>query len=157
MIKVTVLRNDIEQRAEYEREQFSASKIMTIQTLEQAQKDGVAPWDDLVWQNHHVVVYRDRYPVTRGHLLFVPKESTPSSISEAMTAALWEGNSMINAGECEGFNIGFNSGQTAGQTVMYPHIHLIPRRTGDCADPTGGVRGVIFGQQNYRAAGYQQP
>jgi diadenosine tetraphosphate (Ap4A) HIT family hydrolase len=40
---------------------------------------------------------------------------------------------------------------------MYPHVHLIPRRTGDCADPTGGVRGVIFGQQNYKATGYQQP
>ena len=34
MIKVSVLRNDIEQRAEYEREQFSANKIMTIQTLD---------------------------------------------------------------------------------------------------------------------------
>lgn len=157
MIKVTVLRNDIEQRAEYEREQFSVSKDMTIQTLEQAQKDKVAPWDDLVWQDFHVAVYRDRYPVTRGHLLFVPKENTPGLVREAMTSALWEGNRMVDAGECEGFNIGFNSGRVAGQTVMYPHIHLIPRRTGDCADPTGGVRGVIFGQQNYKAAGYQQP
>jgi hypothetical protein len=34
---------------------------------------------------------------------------------------------------------------------------LIPRRHGDCADPVGGVRGVISGQANYKAAGYQQP
>jgi len=36
-------------------------------------------------------------------------------------------------------------------------VHLIPRKHGDCADPTGGVRGVIFGQQNYKTAGYQKP
>ena len=41
MIKVSVLRNDIELRAEYEREQSSVSKAMTIQTLEQAQKEAV--------------------------------------------------------------------------------------------------------------------
>ena len=78
-------------------------------------------------------------------------------IREAMTSALWEGNRMVDAGECEGYNVGINIGKVAGQTVMYPHVHLIPRKMGDCADPTGGVRGVIFGQQNYKAAGYQQP
>ena len=157
MIKVSVLRNDIELRAEYEREQSSVSKAMTIQTLEQAQKEKIAPWDNLVWQDLHIAVYRDRYPVTRGHLLFVPKENTPAMIREAMTSALWEGNRMVDAGECEGYNVGINIGKVAGQTVMYPHVHLIPRKMGDCADPTGGVRGVIFGQQNYKAAGYQQP
>jgi diadenosine tetraphosphate (Ap4A) HIT family hydrolase len=40
---------------------------------------------------------------------------------------------------------------------MYPHVHLIPRRAGDCSDPTGGVRGVIPAQQNYRTGAYQQP
>ena len=78
-------------------------------------------------------------------------------IREAFASALFEGNHMVDAGECEGYNIGINMGATAGQTVMYPHVHLIPRRTGDCADPTGGVRGVIFGQANYKAGGYQKP
>jgi ATP adenylyltransferase len=32
---------------------------------------------------------------------------------------------------------------------MYPHIHLIPRTDGDCADPRGGVRGVIPEKQKY--------
>jgi len=34
---------------------------------------------------------------------------------------------------------------------------MIPRRQGDCEDPTGGVRGVIAAQQNYRKAEYQKP
>ena len=158
MINVSVLNNDIEQRAQEERTMSKfAKKTAPSQTLEEAQKAGIAPWDDLVWQDFHVAVYRDRFPVTRGHLLFVPKENTAGLIREAITSALWEGDRMIAAGECEAYNVGINMGKAAGQTVMYPHIHLIPRRTGDCADPTGGVRGVIFGQQNYKAAGYQQP
>ena len=126
-------------------------------TLEEAQQQGMIPWTNLVWQDFHVAVYRDNYPVTRGHLLFVPKYQDPSMIREAFASALFEGNRMVDAGECEGYNIGINVGASAGQTVMYPHVHLIPRRTGDCADPTGGVRGVIFGQANYRAGGYQIP
>ena len=156
MRKVTKLNNNIERRAEGERVSLKPLSVSTL-TLEQAQKNGIAPWDDLVWRDFHVAVYRDRFPVTRGHLLFVPTENSPGLIREAMTSALWEGNRMVESGDCEGYNIGLNMGKAAGQTVMYPHIHLIPRKMGDCADPTGGVRGVIFGQQNYKAAGYQQP
>ena len=125
--------------------------------LFRSQKDKVAPWDLLVWQDFHVAVYQDRFPVTKGHLLFVPKYNTPGVIKEALASALFEGNRIVDAGECDAFNVGLNIGKAAGQTVMYPHVHLIPRRLGDCANPTGGVRGVIFGQQNYRATGYKQP
>ncbi len=45
--------------------------------------------------------------------------------------------------DVQGFNIGINDGTAAGQTVMHAHIHIIPRREGDVADPRGGVRGVI--------------
>lgn len=152
------LNNDIERRVDVEKAQSKTRTVsLTTLTLKEAQKTGVAPWDDLVQEDFHVVVYRDRFPVTRGHLLFVPVEDTPGLIREAMASAMIEGNRMVDARECEGYNVGINMGRVAGQTVMYPHVHLIPRRMGDCADPTGGVRGVIFGQQNYKAAGYQQP
>lgn len=119
--------------------------------LEQSQ----APWDDLVREDFHVSVFRDRYPVTRGHLLFVPKYNTPEVLQDAFYSAQLEGRRMVEAGECTGFNIGLNWGQSAGQTVMYPHVHLIPRRDGDCPDPTGGVRGVVWGQANYRSTAYR--
>lgn len=45
--------------------------------------------------------------------------------------------------QVQGFNVGINSGQVAGQTVFHCHVHLIPRRAGDLADPRGGVRAVI--------------
>ena len=42
-----------------------------------------------------------------------------------------------------------NSGSSAGQTIFHAHIHLIPRRVGDLANPRGGVRGVIPNKQSY--------
>ena len=48
-----------------------------------------------------------------------------------------------------GFNVGVNCGLSAGQTIMHAHIHLIPRREGDIANPRGGVRGVIPAKMNY--------
>lgn len=132
---------------------------MRYETLESAQAAGVAPWDLVVdrLSDFHVAVFQDRYPVAHGHLLFVPQYNTDAVIDDCFETALREGRRMVAAGECDAFNIGINMGQAAGQTVMYPHVHLIPRRHGDCADPIGGVRGVILGQANYKAAGYQLP
>jgi diadenosine tetraphosphate (Ap4A) HIT family hydrolase len=128
-------------------------------TLTEAQAAGVAPWDLVVDRltAFSVAVFQDRYPVTTGHLLFVPQYNTDTVIMECLKSAMQEGRRMVAAGECDAFNIGINMGEAAGQTVMYPHVHLIPRRHGDCADPIGGVRGVVFGQANYKAVGYQQP
>ena len=49
----------------------------------------------------------------------------------------------------DGFNVGFNNGDAAGQTVPHLHVHVIPRYSGDVADPRGGVRHVIPGKGNY--------
>lgn len=125
--------------------------------LEQAQQQGIVPWDDIAWEDFHVVVYRDRYPVTPGHLLFVPRYNTVSTINEAVFSAIVLGNKMVAEHECDGFNVGINLGEAAGQTVMYPHVHLIPRRHGDCADPVGGVRSVVAGQANYKKHDYKNP
>ncbi len=133
--------------------------MIRYETLEQAQQAKVAPWDLEVERlsDFHVAVFRDRYPVARGHLLFVPQYNTDDVIRDCFETAMREGRRMVDAGECDAFNVGINIGAAAGQTVMYPHVHLIPRRSGDCADPVGGVRGVISGQANYKAGGYQQP
>lgn len=121
-----------------------------IVTLKDAQAAGIAPWDDVVRQDFHVMVYRDRYPVTEGHLLFVPTYIANGVIEDCFADALRWGQDQVEAGEWDGFNIGINWGEAAGQTVMYPHVHLIPRRTGDMPDPRGGVRHVIPERGNYK-------
>ena len=127
--------------------------------LDKARADGVAPWTDLVAElsDFHVAVFRDRFPVTRGHLLFVPRYHTQGTIRDCFDSAMQVGYSMMTRKECDAFNVGMNFGEAAGQTVMYPHVHLIPRRTGDCNDPVGGIRAVIAGQANYKTPQYQQP
>lgn len=126
-------------------------------TLEEARSKGIAPWDDLTLDLDDVKVFRDRYPVTPGHRLFVPKNNTQDNIIECFRQAYKYGDALVRNGGCEGFNVGMNIGKSAGQTVMYPHVHCILRRAGDCEDPIGGVRGVIPGQANYKKEGYKNP
>ena len=51
--------------------------------------------------------------------------------------------------EPQGFNIGVNCEEAGGQTIFHAHIHIIPRYTGDAANPRGGVRNIIPGKGNY--------
>ena len=133
--------------------------MISYASLKSAQDAKVAPWTNLVSEmsNTHVAVFRDAYPVTEGHLLFVPRTNTDESIVVAMGLALLTGRQMVQNNQCDAFNLGLNMGTAAGQTVMYPHVHLIPRIHGDTADPVGGVRGVIPGQANYKTDSYQLP
>lgn len=127
------------------------------QNLRQAQIEGLVPWTDKIMDLHGVIVFRDRYPVTIGHLLFVPEYDAMDQVAQAFRLAdLW-GQAMIQRGECDGYNIGINHGASAGQTIMYPHVHLIPRRTGDTPSPRGGIRGVIPGQADYLQSCYRDP
>ena len=113
-------------------------------------EESSAPWTDLVEEDFHIKVFKDKYPVTEGHLLFVPKYNTVSVLIDAFEDAVRDGIKRVQKGEWDGFNVGFNYGKAAGQTVEWPHVHLIPRRNGDMADPTGGVRHVIPEKGNYR-------
>lgn len=132
-------------------------QYLTHYSLKQALIDGVAPWQEIHMDLGDVKVYQDRFPVAPGHLLFVPERDAPGAITEAFRLAYLMGEAMIRRGECDGFNVGLNKNEQAGQTVMYPHVHLIPRRAGDCADPVGGVRCVISGQANYKKTHYKNP
>ena len=101
------------------------------------------PWKDILIDTRDYTVYRDKYPVTEGHILFVPKEQTFEAIQKCYKAAYGWGYEWVQKGYCDAYNIGQNVGTEAGQTISYPHLHLIPRRKGDMEDPRGGVRHVI--------------
>lgn len=59
---------------------------------------------------------------------------------ESYRLAYTWGSSWMSDGTIDAFNIGQNSGEAAGQSVMWPHIHFIPRELGDC--PKGSKNGV---------------
>ena len=131
---------------------------MSIDTLEQAQKDGRAPWTNVELDTRDFVVYNDIYPVTEGHTLVVPKENTIDCLMRCFKFATEMGNQNVQslANNITGYNIGINMGESAGQTCMYPHVHLIFRRDGDMEDPKGGVRGVIPSKQKYERKNDEQ-
>lgn len=117
--------------------------------LEKALDNGLAPWKEIEYRTKYYWIFRDGFPVSEGHLLFVPTFQNSECLHACYQAAYKWGYNGIDLEHWDGFNIGQNVGISAGQTVMYPHVHMIPRRTGDVQDPRGGVRHVIPTKGNY--------
>jgi diadenosine tetraphosphate (Ap4A) HIT family hydrolase len=120
--------------------------------LETALANKLAPWTEIEYRCKDFWIFKDAYPVTDGHLLFVPTSLNPLSLYACFQSAYKWGYDGVESEKWTGFNIGQNVGEAAGQTVMYPHVHMIPRRTGDMPDPRGGVRHVIPEKGNYRVS-----
>jgi diadenosine tetraphosphate (Ap4A) HIT family hydrolase len=104
------------------------------------------------------VAFPDRFPVAEGHMLVVPKRHVASlfDLPDEELAALWRlvaqvRLKLISELKPDGFTIGVNDGPAAGQTVLHAHVHIIPRRAGDVADPRGGVRWIMPEKAQYRA------
>ena len=95
--------------------------------------------DTPVMESDFTFVFDDRYPCVPGHKLFIPKENNAHFVGRSYGMAYDYGNEQIKKGKIAGFNIGMNIGIPAGQTIMWPHIHFIPRHKGD-AKEIGGLR-----------------
>jgi len=118
--------------------------------LTKALDEKTVPWTEIEYRTKDFWVFRDAFPVTEGHLLFVPTNLQSVSLWECYKAAYKFGFDGVESEKWQGFNVGQNVGEVAGQTIMYPHVHMIPRRTGDMPDPRGGVRHVIPSKGNYK-------
>lgn len=110
----------------------------------------------LVYESERVLGFRDRFPVSDGHTLIIPRRHAVTYFDafEEERAELWQAVEAVKRDldrelQPDGYNVGFNAGEAAGQTVMHLHVHVIPRYRGDMADPRGGVRGVIPEKQRY--------
>jgi diadenosine tetraphosphate (Ap4A) HIT family hydrolase len=96
------------------------------------------------------VALADRFPVTEGHTLIIPRrhvasffELAPAEQADLLALAAAERGRLCADGGPDAFNLGINDGPAAGQTVPHVHLHLIPRYAGDVADPRGGVRWIV--------------
>ena len=105
----------------------------------------------IIAENNLAYAIRDGFPVTEGHTLLMPKRHVSDyfglvqSEVNAINLLVQEQRTLLMASDSkiEGFNIGMNCGEVSGQTVFHCHVHLIPRRRGDVANPRGGVRHII--------------
>lgn len=113
--------------------------------------------------DEHILGLWDAFPVAAGHALLITKRHVASifDASPREQRALLDGvevaRKAIFASQAahppDAFNIGINVGEAAGQTVPHVHVHVIPRREGDCEDPRGGIRWVL----PERAAYWEKP
>jgi len=108
----------------------------------------------VVLEDEWAYVRYDNNTLSRGHVLIVPRRHVASFFdmaSEEKTAVL----ALLDRAKeridrehrPDGYNIGVNVGRAGGQSRMHVHVHLIPRYTGDVADPRGGVRCVLAGRK----------
>ena len=123
--------------------------------------DGDCPFcnpdpDQVFLETDEVIGLWDRYPVSPGHALLIPRRhvadwfDATAEEQHALTQALTTARSTIREKhQPDGFNIGINAGKAAGQTIFHLHVHLIPRYKGDHEDPRGGVRHVIPDKARY--------
>ncbi len=112
--------------------------------------------DQIVCETELSISILDRYPVSEGHTLVIPKRHVKSyfDLTQDEVVDLWY---MVNdvkeafnyMYEPDGYNIGINIGEAAGQTIPHCHIHVIPRYNGDIEDPRGGIRGCIPEKMKY--------
>jgi len=110
--------------------------------------------DEIVAKNVLCYARRDRYPVSKGHLLVIPFRHIPDFFSmtveekAALVALIDSCKGLIEAEfSPAGYNIGFNVGEAAGQTVMHCHCHVIPRYVGDVKEPRAGYAGLSWGSR----------
>ncbi|AUJ30826.1 MAG: HIT family protein [Liquorilactobacillus hordei] len=109
-------------------------------------------WEQLaiILENDLAVGFKDIRPVSKGHLLIIPKRHRTNyfDLSEEELLAI---NELIHSGKelldnqfaPDGYNIGVNVGTYGGQTVMHCHFHIIPRYIGDDPHPAGGIRKLL--------------
>jgi diadenosine tetraphosphate (Ap4A) HIT family hydrolase len=114
------------------------------------------PTERIQAENDHAIWILDGFPISPGHSLVIPKRHVASffGVTEverlALLSLLDKARDELNRQHApNGFNIGINDGVAAGQTVLHLHIHLIPRYTGDRADPRGGVRWLMPEKADY--------
>lgn len=87
-----------------------------------------------VYEDAHVVAFLDVGPLSRGHLLVVPREQCAflHELSDASAAGLGAAlprlaRALMRATGCRAYNLLINNGAEAGQVVMHVHAHLIPK------------------------------
>jgi diadenosine tetraphosphate (Ap4A) HIT family hydrolase len=115
------------------------------------------PSERVTSRNELAYTVSDGFPVTKGHTLVIPRRHvrdyfglTPQELMACNNLiSLARDALLVDDPSVKGFNIGVNAGAVAGQTIFHCHIHLIPRRAGDVADPRGGVRHLIPGKGSY--------
>jgi histidine triad (HIT) family protein len=94
-----------------------------------------------VYQDVNFLVLMDKYPISLGHTLVIPKLHydnlllMPSAeVGRLYSLVAIIAESVVSSVNADGFNVGQNNGVAANQIVPHVHVHIIPRFKSDSAD-----------------------
>lgn len=109
--------------------------------------------EGVIVENNFVYGKFDKFPVTKGHALVIPKrhvlsffELREEELQELYDALCRLKEKIDKEHHPDGYNVGINDGEAAGRTIHHLHVHLIPRYKGDVEAPAGGVRHIVPGK-----------
>jgi len=87
-----------------------------------------------VFEDDHVLAFLDVFPLSRGHILVIPKEpaATLDQLSDDSAAALGRClprlcRAVTAVTGCPDYNVLQNNGAPAHQAVFHVHFHIIPK------------------------------
>lgn len=99
---------------------------------------------NLIYQDQNTAAFLDAFPVSKGHILVVPKnhadtwiQTSETDISTTNITAQKIAKKLLKIfpNEIKGFNILINNGREANQMIFHFHIHVIPKFS-----PTQGLQ-----------------
>ena len=97
---------------------------------------------EVLYEDEHVIAFMDIMPVTKGHVLLIPKthrenvyDLTSDEASHLFAVAPKIANAIKDTFKPAGMNLVQNNGAAAGQAVFHFHLHFVPRY-----DETDGYR-----------------
>ena len=90
-----------------------------------------------VYEDDHVLAFLDIFPLSKGHLLVIPKEpaETLDQLSDESAAAIGRvmprlARAVMRASGATAYNVLQNNGAGAHQAVFHVHFHIIPKLDG---------------------------
>lgn len=107
-----------------------------------------------IYEDEHVLAFMDIMPVTKGHVLLIPKkhhenvyELTEEESSRLFSVVPKIANALKDEFKPAGMNLLQNNGASAGQAVFHFHLHFIPRY-----DETDGFQPTFITQESESSA-----
>ncbi|ORY76308.1 HIT-like domain-containing protein [Protomyces lactucae-debilis] len=91
----------------------------------------------IIYENSSLMVLLDVMPITKGHILVIPRQHFPDLLSFPAELAREIGGALPAVSRAltqvlggRNFNVLNNNGERAGQTVEHLHFHIVPRIEG---------------------------
>ena len=88
----------------------------------------------VIYEDDYHIAFLDRYPITEGHSLVVPKrhyemitDMSPKDTGSLFSIVPRLAKAIKHATGADAFSLGQNNGRAARQIVPHVHVHIIPR------------------------------